>query len=1193
MLYLKKVEMYGFKSFADKVELKFDQPITGIVGPNGCGKSNISDAIRWVLGEQSTKNLRGKQMQDLIFNGTDSRKSMSYCEVSLYFDNTTRLFNIPMDEIIISRKLYRNNESEYLLNRNVVRLRDILQLLRNVGLGKDGYSIVGQGRMDAVLNARAEDRRAIFEEALGISSFRVQKVDTERKLERTRTNMQQIAILMEEIKHHIPELKRQSTIAKKYIEMYNELRLLEINAYIYGYDNASREKEEGQAELEELKEKYNLKEAIFAELNDKHDAAFHRRNNIDVEIAELRDRQVKLAVEVQKNAGEKDLIQERINNCERDIQSNEEAIAADLQEIERLEQANKDLEALLAHRNEERVVLENEIGATNEQLADVNKRVEEVNERAATLRQKLDEAIHSVAEMKNKSVALQTEKNTLQERLEQIARNEEELTQKLKETAGEEGGLLERYDSLRKEKDKTELSLRQVTQQIKDLEFQQFNLNKELANRQQAYSGEKGGIDMLNDFAANYRGYQPTIQYLMQDAKRDGELASHICGSVADLIKVEPRLQTAIEAALGGRLQNIVTENEDDVKYLINYLKIKDYGKATFLPVSSMKPHGIDRAEVLNEKGVLGVASDLIKYDKHYSNVVESLLGGVVVVDTFDTAVAISRKYRYAHRMVTLTGERISNDGSFEGGSNRKQNGYSILSYETELAERKEKLAVLLKELQRTEAEKAKLDARLNELRDNAAKLNETLNTLKVDIATAKEKIETSNTLSNSDKKTVLRLSEEKEKITARLNQIDIDIKKTELRLGELESAEKQLREKNDHIREIMQLEISAKDTVSGSLSDKRYRLAVLTSNIESTQKDIKINNGSIVSLREGIASRQTYIAQVRLAIDGLYATMNESVTDEKLQEEMASLLEQIKQTDTLKAQLDEEFRKLSDERMKLGNEVKELEARIDKQVYVINKIDDDLLALQQRVEEEYGISYSAAMQYKDENFDRAAGKERIAQLKQDLQKIGPVNVGSIQALEVEQGRYDDLNTQMDDLKKAEADLKNALTELEGDIKSRFADGMEQINENFKHIFRELFNGGNARLYIDNDPTKASLDQGIEIEAQPPGKKLQNISLLSGGERTMTAAAILFAILKFNPMPFCVLDEIEAALDDANAERIALYLRKFSQSTQFVVITHKKPTMEHSDVLYGVTMEEKGVSKIVSVKLTEAIKQAM
>ncbi|MCH5156999.1 MAG: chromosome segregation protein SMC [Clostridiales bacterium] len=1190
---MKKIEMYGFKSFADKIELKFDQPITGIVGPNGCGKSNISDAIRWVLGEQSTKNLRGKLMQDLIFNGTDSRKSMSYCEVSLFFDNTTRLFAIPMDEIIISRKLYRNNESEYLLNRNVVRLRDILSLLRGVGLGRDGYSIVGQGRMDAILNARPEDRRSIFEAALGISTFRVQKEETERKLEKTRTNTTQIMILVEEMKRHLPELKRQSTIAKKYIEVYDELRLCEINAYIYGYDNASQDKENGKKKLQGLKEEYNLKESQYAEINEQYDEMFHRRNGIDGEITALRDKQVTLAVKLEKSSGEKNLIQERINSCNREIESNEELIATSKQEIENLTQTNEELAALRFRRNEELATLEKEVEQANENFSSVGKRVDEINQRAESLRKRLDEAMQAISESNSKLVALQTEKATISERFEQIIASEAELTQKLQESAGEEGDLLGRYEKLRKERDNLENTLRQLKQQVKDLEFKQFNLTKDLTRKQQSYSGEKGGIDMLRDFATNYRGYQASIQYLMQDAKRDKELASHIRGVVANLMKVEPKLQLAIETALGGRLQNIVTENEEDVKYLINYLKINDYGKATFLPVSSMKPHGIDRAEVLKEKGVLGIASELISYDKHYSNVFESLLGGIVVVDTFDNAISISRKYRYAHRMVTLTGERISNDGSMEGGSAKKQSGTNLLSYETQISERSLKLEELLKDLQQTEEEKRKLDALLEETRTTANNVTDALNALKIEIATAKEKIETSNTLSNSDKKNVLRLSGEKEKLLQRLIQIDESIKKYDSRLKELAVTEKQLREKSDHARQTSQLENAAKDSLYQVLSDKRYHLALLTSNIETAEKDIKNNTAQIETLKDSIASRLSYIAQVRSAIDNMYSALNESVTDTNLQEDMTQLLAQIKETEALKMQMDSDFQRLTDERFRLSNELEALNGTIDKEEYILNKIDDDLLELQQKVQEEYGITYSAAMQYKDENYDKEAGKERISELKQEMMKMGHVNVASIQELEVEQARYDELMAQLDDLKKAEEDLKSALKELTADIEARFEDGMTQINDNFKLIFRELFNGGNARLYIEKDPSKESLDQGVEIEAQPPGKKLQNISLLSGGERTMTTAAILFSILKYNPMPFCVLDEIEAALDDANAERIAKYLRKFSTSTQFVVITHKKPTMENADVLYGVTMEEKGVSKIVSVKLTEAIKQAM
>lgn len=1193
MLYLKKIEMYGFKSFADKVELKFDQPVTGIVGPNGCGKSNISDSIRWVLGEQSTKNLRGKLMQDLIFNGTDSRKSMSYCEVSLFIDNSTRLFDIDMDEIIISRKLYRNNESEYLLNRNVVRLRDILSLLRGVGLGKEGYSIVGQGRMDAILNARPEDRRAIFEEALGISSFRLKKEETERKLEKTRGNMESTMIIVDELKRRLPELKRQSTMAKKYVDLYNELRLCEINAYIYGYDNASLDKENGKKKVAGLKEEYALKESQYADVNERYDELFHKRNGIDGEIAELRDKQVHLAVELQKNAGEKNVVQERINSCMREIELTNGQIDENNAEVESLARLSDDTQALIERRKAEQSALEQETQQVNLDYSKIVSRVDSINADTDNYRKKLDEVVAANSTLNSRIAAWESEKSTLQERLADIDVKEKELSEKLKENAGEEGDLLGKYDALRKQKEESDKKLAELKQQLKELEYNQFEQGKELQRVQQQFSGEKGGIDMLKDFAANYKGYTYSVQSLMKDAQNDKQLSSHICGVVANLIKVEPRLQLAIETALGGRLQNIVTENEEDVKYLINYLKINDYGKATFLPVSSMKPHGIDRAEVLKEKGVLGVASDLVTFDRHYSNVMESLLGGIVVVDTFDNAVAISRKYRYAHRMVTLTGERIANDGSMEGGSSGKKQSANLLSYETQIAERTEKLEEIKRELLETEARKFAIDKNVNEARATLNRLSDAINALNVEIATAKEKIETSNTLSNSDKKNILGLSGEKEKINARLKDIDASFKKSNDRLEELASADKKLREKLEHLRNTLSVESSAKDSMQQLLSDKRYRLALLASNIEAAEKEIKNNVVKTEKLLDENKSKQNYIEQIKTSIDVLYSSLNESNTNNALQSEMNELLVKIKSTDSLRAEMEAEFQRLTDDRMRLSTELESLRGTIDKEEYILNKIDDDLIELQQRVQDEYGITYSAAMQYKDENYDKEAGKARISELKGSLQRLGSVNVNAINELEETQGRYDDYIAQIDDLKKAEDDLKTVLKGLTTDIEARFTDGIEKINENFKVIFRELFNGGNARLYVERDPNKEALSQGVEIEAQPPGKKLQNISLLSGGERTMTACSILFAILKFNPMPFCVLDEIEAALDDANCERIAKYLRKFSSSTQFIVITHKKPTMENADVLYGVTMEEKGVSKIVSVKLTDAIKQAM
>ncbi len=1192
MQYLKKVEMYGFKSFADKVEMRFDHPITGIVGPNGCGKSNVSDAIRWVLGELSPKNLRGKAMQDLIFNGTDSRKSMSYCEVSLFLDNTSRIFPLELDEIIISRKLYRSNESEYLINRNVVRLKDIQVLLRSVGLGKEGYSIVGQGRMDAVLSARPEERRAIFEEALGISNFITKRNETNNHLERTKVQMDHLTAVMEEVKIRIPELKRQSTMARHYLEYYDELRLLEINAYIYGYDHASQDKEDGKKLLDGYREECALKERQYAEVNELYDELFHKRNSIDSEIHNLRDKQVALAVEMEKHAGDKNVIQERINNCQRDIANTEQQISDCKQEIEELQKSNDALQTLLLRRKDELNAEENEELKLVEKYNALSKKVAAMQADLDNLRLKLEEVRKMISDCNSKLVGYQTERVTLAQRVEQIEQSEKEIAERLQGSAGEEGNLLERYKKAKEESERLAQLAKELKQQIKEKEYKQFEMSKDLQRKQQAYSGEKGSIEMLKDVANNYKRYQASVQYLMQDAKRDKQLASHICDVVANLVHVEPNLQVAIEVALGGRLQNIVTENEEDVKYCISYLKDHDYGRVTFLPVASMKPHGIDRAEVLKEKGVLGVASDLVSYDRHYSNVFESLLGGIVVVDTFDNAIAISKKYRYAHRMVTLTGERISNDGSLEGGSKRSSTT-NFLSYETELAERTERLQNLLAELQEADKEKQTADKLLEQTRNTYNGVLDKINILNVEIATAKEKIETSNVLNNSDKKNILGLSTEKDKIAKRVEEIAHAEEKMNARLQELAESETAILNKLEHLKNTYSAENTAKEGMQSSLSNKRLRIVMLKNNVETAEKDMKSNDLRIVALQDSIESKLNYCQQVRSAIDALYEAYNENTANDALSKEMAELVSKIKSTDALKERLEQDFGKAADDRLTLSQELESVRGAISKQEYILSKIDDDLLELQQRVQEEYGITYSAAMEYKQEDFNKEAAKERITELKGSMQRLGNVNVNAIHELEETQKRYDEYQMQFDDIKKAEEDLKTSLKVLTTDIQNRFNDGMQKINENFRQVFKELFNGGNARLYVENDPEKEALRQGVEIEAQPPGKKLQNISLLSGGERTMTAAAILFAILKFNPMPFCVLDEIEAALDDANAERIANYLRKFSNSTQFITITHKKPTMEKADVLYGVTMEEKGVSKIVSVKLTEAVKQAM
>ncbi|MCM1042935.1 MAG: AAA family ATPase, partial [Corallococcus sp.] len=779
----------------------------------------------------------------------------------------------------------------------------------------------------------------------------------------------------------------------------------------------------------------------------------------------------------------------------------------------------------------------------------------------------------------------------LNSRLANIEQQERELTERLSNLSGEEGNLFERYDNNVKLQEQLTETCGKLKKSVKELEFDIFNFNKNVQKQQQNVASEQGSIDLLLDFVKNYKGYQSSVQNLMKDAQSDEELESHLCDVVANVIQVDKEYQTAIEVALGARIQNVITETIEDTKYLIAYLRDNMYGRVTFLPIDAMKPRSIERREVLLEDGVLGIAKDIVQFDSKYKTVFDSILGGIVVIDTYENAVRLAKKYGYVHRMVTLTGERISNDGSVEGGS-RKSATNNLLSYDNQLAERKAKLEKLLAALAESEKQLQSKQDKLDSERALLQKSTAELQNVSVAVATDKEKIETSNVLSNTDKQTILSLGAEKEKIKNRLEQIKTNGQESVVKLSELQNIEDKLVAKISTLKEKLSVETKARDAMQEVLTSKRYRVGVLKSNIDQSNADIKNAGLEIVRLEDAVKSKTDYKNQLTESLHILSETLaNSGVHDEK-RERLSETLAQINSIDTLKEDLNNKFQIAGDERIRLSSELENLRGVIDKEEYILNKIDDDLQELQQRVFEEYNITYSAAMQFKDSEYDISTAKENITQLKTSIQNLGYVNVHAIEELKNVEERYGDIGMQLEDLRKAEQDLKDILKELTAEIETRFETGMTQINDNFKVVFRELFNGGNAKLTLDKDENKDPLDYGIEIEAQPPGKKLQNISLLSGGERTLTAAAILFAILKLNPMPFCVLDEIEAALDDANAERIARYLRNFSNDTQFIIITHKKPTMENADVLYGVTMEEKGVSKIVSVKLNDAIKQA-
>lgn len=1187
MIYLKKLEVYGFKSFADKLQLTFDQPITGIVGPNGCGKSNVSDAIRWVLGEQSTKMLRGKNMQDLIFAGTDQRKSMSYCEVSLFMDNSTRVFPLEMDEIIISRKLYRNGDSEYLLNRNVVRLRDIQELLRSVGLGKEGYSIVGQGRMDAILNARPVDRRGIFEEALGISRFRLKKVETEKKLEKTKINMDSLNILSKELEGRINPLVKQANNARKFLEFRDQLRYEEINTYIYNYDHASQHKHNSRLKLRGLSEESNIKEARYVEVDALYSQMLQDITNLDSKLADLRQKHVTLAVDIERKSGDKKVIREKFNSCQAEINNNLATIEQYKSDIAELEIKVSEDKTGLDARQKDIEVLNGELSQLNSQFAQLAREVEHVRKSLDNEQARADSLYSSQSAGNITHATLTSEQGQHNARLAQLANHKQELMNKLSALSGTEGALLANYDKAQESKIALSSEIDDLSTAVKQLEFDVFAHNKVVTSASQQLASEKGSIELLSDFANNYKGYYASVASLMQDAKHNNALSSRIEGVVANVIDVAPDYVTAIETALGNRLQNVITANEQDTKYLIQHLKDNKYGRVTFLPIASMKPQTIS-GEILSETGVVGVAVNLINFDSKYSSVFHSILGGIVIVDNYDNAVALSRKYRYSYRMVTLAGERIATDGSIEGGSS--QNGRSsLLTYDSQLSARKGKLAELTEHLRTVEAEHKMLTDKLSADKKQLSKLRELLVSTELEIATGRERIESSNLINNSDKTRLQQIEAERDEILARLDAISgelsqLDIKLNRLALEEIESKANLIK-----YRELLDTKSQAKDVMAETISSKKYRQATLSSNIDMISKTINGNLVDIVKLESTLKGKLEYIAQLKDAQNILQEALVSDGADMSQQQQLQDVVAQLDSSEQLKTELSDSHTALGDERMQLSVELENIRGIIAREEYILEQIDYDLNELQERVYLEYGVTYSEAMLQKDEEYNNEGGKERITQLKQSMARLGDVNVNAIYELDEVREKFGNIDEQLADMRKADSDLRDILKQLTVEIQTRFEAGMEQINNNFKSCFRELFNGGNARLILDSDESKDILEYGVEIEAQPPGKKLQNISLLSGGERTLTAAAILFAILKLHPMPFCVLDEIEAALDDSNADKIAKYLRKFSESTQFIVITHKKPTMENADVLYGVTMEEKGVSKIVSVKLNEAV----
>lgn len=1183
----KQLEMIGFKSFADKITINFDGGITAIVGPNGCGKSNVGDAIRWVLGEQSSKTLRGKSMQDVIFAGTEKRKKLSYCEVTIIFDNTNKWFNVEYDEISITRKLFRSGESEYYINKKPCRLKDITDLLYDSGIGRDGYSIIGQGKVDEIINSKPEDRRSIFEDAAGISKFKAKKLESERRLERYRDNMTRLRDIVLETERHIGPLKKQSEDAKLYLEYKTELKDLEINNYLYTVDNANQSKQEILDKLQGLQEAVELKQNDLSNLKIKYDSSMDEISKTDRNISAIRDDILNYTVQLEKRQGEQNLLNERLSHLKE-----QSTRSAELLQRYTLDESQR--KTLLENLTQER---DNQLSLLNKQKS----QAEAINTQYLEVMDSLTRAegddqdnqrnmlanLTRLAEIKASASGLNAKIDALNQNKQTEQRNLDALIRAQNSNNTFIANSRKSIESVQARVDNLATSIESKNNQLTEYTANINALNEKLNNDRLVLSNAENKITLLKSLQAEYEGYGYAVRRLLKDSATNLQLKSNIMGVVGNVIEVPERYQTAIEMALGSAIQNIITADESRAQSLVDYLKATRAGRATFMPLTSVKSRDVsyEYNPYSNHKGCIGIASQLIKYDKVYERAIASLLGGTVIVDTLDNAVAVAKASRYTFRIVTLEGDILSPQGTMTGGS-KKSNDVSILGKETEINNCNALINNLKKDIASITDNLNKLNIAKDKLAQEIENINEELNSAKIELSSLTS---IHSNLLEKQQQIESDIADKK----AFLDQLDLAINDLSKNLGSLDTDCEESFEKADQ-------EITSRQSVYAELKARRDKfnneMTVIKVKIAETEEKLRNLNSQIMNLQAEIESNNDLVKRAeseyndqKAIYEQAFKMQADTLNDEEslaLKARLAEAEDKIAHYDEYKTSLNHDIRALDEQKNNAQVELARLQNRVVQEENRKQKFDQDIEALQERIYEEYSMIYSDCLPFKKADYDAKQGAISISKLKTKINALGSINVAAIDQFESENARYIDLTKQIADLEKAEADTVSAIKELSDEMTTKFNTEFEKINKNFTEVFRELFGGGNAKLELldnENDP----LNAGVDIIVEPPGKKLQSITLMSGGEKALTAIAILFAILKLKAMPFCLLDEIEAALDDANVERFAKYLHRFSAITQFIVITHRKPTMELAHSLYGVTMEEKGVSKTVSVSLAD------
>ena len=1185
----KKVELNGFKSFADKTEIKFDNGVTCIVGPNGCGKSNVADSIRWVFGEQSAKTMRGSNMQDVIFGGTQARKSQSFCEVTLTFDNSTRMFaDLDYDEVAMTRRLFRSGESEYLINKQPCRMKDIVDRLHNVGLGKEGYSIIGQGKIEQIMNAKPEDRRAIFEEATGIIIFKSRKQDIERRLSNSYNNLNIFLQRIGEVEHMLTPLARQAEKTKKYNELYGQLKNSEINLYIYKHDNAESARASINGVLHALQGEIDASRAETERLETQYGEDRRKIAESDALLQQLNEQILKYTVDLEKKEGDVKVIRERIGFFKEQRESNEKFIEEGKARLEAIGKELSDAENSVADYNAKIADSEKEISVLTREVAEFSGKLSEYEELNDRTHQSVIDTIENLSEIRQNIGTLSAKKEAAEERIAEIAaaaeKRKAEIAAGRKELAECEDWYKELVEYVSREKELKGAK----EEEIIDLNTKADAVSETIFNANARISALGDRKRFYLNVKEDFEGYKFSVKKLMSDSRSNADIAKRIKGVIADIVKCDEEYEVAIETAFGGAMQNIVTATSDDARWLIEYLKRVRGGSVTFLPVASLKPHYETdyTRRALKEKGAIGLANELVRYDKYYDNVIYNLIGNTLIADNIANANEIAKKYPHAFRIVTLDGDVISTSGSMTGGSRRADSG-NLLANERKIDETAKEIEKAEAEVKKLTAERAALEEKKRKAADEMETLRESFQEARAKIAALEEKKQSLSRKLEEDEKSLKTQEASLAMLYERMKGIDTEFSTSsegEEKFSRMKSAadEESGRRKEEY------------EKLKSELGERNLRLNVLQVYIAQYRA---ARDGAAANAERLVREREELEGKIRDAEENI-GNIAATVSDlEEMAEKTALSPEQLSELNALRDRKE----KLLSEKNALNAELENVMAksraaqeRIDalserrhRQEIELTKIDSELENLQARIDEEYQETYESCLAYKDESFDPKEGQTLVNRLKREISALGAINHNALEEYEALSAQYEEMAAQRDDVQKGIDDTTAALEELKGEMQKQFDEGFNQINENFKKLFKELFGGGKAELQMDYSETDDPLSAGVEIVACPPGKKLTKISLLSGGERALTAIAILFAILMLRPMPFCVLDEIEAALDEANVDKFAQFLKKFAKETQFIVITHRKPTMEKADCLFGVTMEEKGVSKIVSVKLSE------